>query len=542
MKDSDIFENKEGMVNMAENHVKNEGRLKRFWGGDTANAPKDAEDTDMRRIFEEKNAASADEQGTMQEQTEEMSENGAAVEAENEIEKDAKEYYNSTHAKSIEEKIRNIHANALQSYAKEEEETASADESDNTQAEEALAEEAAPADAPSEQQQEDGQALDNAAASGETRNYDMSQLINILKGQNAEKDADAPEEDAEEAARGGRSKRKDRNSDELDLHDSELYEDVNEYYHDFEYTESAQSGALFKSFRKAAVVSSASMLLTLLAFLGCLWIELGHGAGLPFANFMHPGRYGRIYAMVSLQMLALCVFFNLDGLARGIRKFSLKRPAPEAAAVAVTALCTVQTIVSAVFAYESTAYRTFNFAGCLMLLVLSVNTFIKAYTRFQSLTLILSKKPKLTTQKLDPLADEYNHFAKYLNEDSEALAIAKTASVEDFVKHSYTVPRATASCNVLMYAMLALSVVVAVLCATVLNKAPYEAFNYGVLVFLFSTPIGMLLATALPFFALSMRASALHSTCSARRQGIRLTTPACFRLTIPRYSRQKLSK
>ena len=426
------------------------------------------------------------------------------------IERDAKEYYNNNHSRLIDEKINKIHEHAAQSYAKEDD-----DNDESTSLPEA------------EQSENDDRQVSEMAAPqeeepvncGETKSYDMSQLINILKN----RDADKNEEDEDEySSERSQSKKSNNYSDDdlLTQHDSELYDDVNEYYHDYEYTEKTQSGAIFKSLRKAALFSSLGMLLTFVATLLCIWIELGHAAGLPFATYMHPGRFGRIYAMVSLQMLALCVFFNLDGLLRGIRKLSFKRrTAPEASAVLVTAICIIHTCVSAVTAYESTSYRTYCFVGCFVLFILSVNTFIKSYTNFRAITLILSKKPKLTTKKLDMLSEEYNIFSKYLGDESEALEVAKTDFVSDFIKNTHTVPRATSSCNVLMYSLLILSAATTLVCSLFINMPIYDSFTAGVSVFLFSSPASMLLATALPYFTASSRASKTYTAILGEAAG-----------------------
>ena len=89
--------------------------------------------------------------------------------------------------------------------------------------------------------------------------------------------------------------------------------------------------------------------------------------------------------------------------------------------------------------------------------------------------------------------------------------MTKTASVSDFVKRTYTVPSALRSCNAFMYAMLVFGLVAAFAGVFFLNKSPYEAISGGLLIYLFSAPVGMLLATALPYFVSSMKASALHA-------------------------------
>ena len=506
------------MKKVSEKSTKNAGRFKHLFGLDKANET-DVPDEKMDETEQTDSVVSAIFSHS------ESEENGEdkVKDADSGIEREAREYYNNHHSQSVEDKVRSIHENALNSYANESPQTAANDvseESEDNEGEnlpeeetqaaenEEISETAATADTEKTENQ-------NAAAFGETKNYDMSQLISVLKesgnGRGSFKKTQSDEEYDDDDG--------DVPEDSLDIHDSELYDDVNEYRHDFEYTDRVQGAALFAGFRKSAVIATASVILTLLATIVCIWFELGHAAGLPFSGMMQPGRYGRVYAMISLQVLAFAVFFNLDGLSRGIHKLSVKRPAPEAIAVVTTALCALQTIYTAFTAYESLSYKTYCFAGCFVLLVLSVNTFIKAYTRFKAFAMVLSKKPKLSTKNLDHLAEEYAAFEKYLSEDSEVLAVTKTDSVSDFVKHTYTVPEASRSCNRFMYFVLGVSVVAALLGVFLLKKSPYEALTGASLIYLFSAPVGMLVSTALPYFVSSVKASALHSAILGEAAG-----------------------
>ncbi len=516
------------MKKVSDKNTKNPGRFKRLFG-----LEKDAE------IYDEagENGRAYDENGDSKESSlasaifsqpeapDSVAENtDEAEDSVNDIEKEARDFYNNHHAQSVEERVRSIHENAMNSYASEsaeklaEEETTPADDG-GEEISEMNEQTENPADVGSEVSAEsvepaaDEPKNDSEKSFGETKNYDMSQLISVLKGtKGRSSDNDADDEDYDDDDN-------DIAEDSLDIHDSELYDDVNEYYHDFEYTDRLQGASLFTAFRKSAVISTVSVILSLLTVIVAVWFELGHAAGLPFSSMMNPGRFGRVYAMISLQVLAFAVFFNLDGLSRGIRKLSLKRPAPEAIAVVTVAVCTLQTLYTAFAAYESHSYQTYCFAGCFVLLILSVNTFIKAYTRFKSFAMVLSKKPKLATKNLDHLAEEYTAFEKYLSEDSEVLAVTKTDSVSDFVKRTYTVPEASRSCNVSMYFMLAVSVLSALIGLFVLKKPVYDAVTGGVMIFLFSAPIGMLISTALPYFVASVKAAAMHSAILGEAAG-----------------------
>lgn len=412
-----------------------------------------------------------------------------------EIEKTAKEYYNEHHSQSIEDKIRDLHERALEGFDEADTDAESSADEAQEVSDESVDITTLSADEPSEEDRA-------AVTSGETKSYDMSQLISVLKGESTGIRPHSSDEDDEDG------------EDEDDAFEPavEPTDDTNEYPHRFEYTDRLQGNNLFASFRKSAVLASFSVVLTLLTFLVCLWLELGHAAGLPFASMMSAGRFGRVYAMVSLQTLALCVLWNLDGLVRGFSKLSPRRSAPEAVAAVTTLVCVLHTVYTAAFAYESASYRTYCFVGCFALLILSVNTFVKAYTRFKAFAMVLAKKPKYAAKSMDHLAEEFTAFSKYLSEDSEVLAVTKTDSVSDFVKRTYTVPKASASAAAFTYTVLALSAVAALIGILVFQMPGYEAVSGAVSVFLFAAPIGMLVSTALPYFAASIKATALRST------------------------------
>ena len=509
---------------MSEKNTKNAGRFKRLFGLD-----RDEREDDRVEATED---VFSDDSEDMPEAVKAESQKAAASEdSAADIEKEARNFYNNHHAKSVEDRVRSIHENALHSYANESkgeplptegESETKAEETDTADTEYVQEDETAEISDEKSTDSEDGCAEDDANSAtedfGETKNYDMSRLISVLKGTKNSGSKRKKYDDEDEAVYDDEDD-PNQTEDALDIHDSELYDDVNEYRHDFEYTDHVQGAALFADFRKSAVIATISVVLSLLATVVCVWFELGHAAGLPFSGMMMPGRYGRVYAMICLQVLAFAAFFNLDGLSRGFHKLSLKRPAPEAIAAISVTVCALHTIYTAVAAYEASSYKTYCFAGCFILFVLSVNTFVKAYTRFKSFAMVLSKKPKLATKNLDHLAEEFSAFDKYLSEDSEVLAVTKTASVSDFVKRTYTVPSALRSCNAFTYTMLVVSVVLTLAGMFFLKKSPYDAISGGLLVYLFSAPVGMLLATALPFFVSSMKASALHAAILGEAAG-----------------------
>ena len=275
---------------MSDKNTKNPGRFKRLFG-----LEKDAE------IYDEagENGRAYDENGDSKESSlasaifsqpeapDSVAENAdEAEDSVNDIEKEARDFYNNHHAQSVEERVRSIHENAMNSYASEsaeklaEEETTPADDG-GEEISEMNEQTENPADVESEVSAEsvepaaDEPKNDSEKSFGETKNYDMSQLISVLKGtKGRSSDNDASDEDYDDDDN-------DIAEDSLDIHDSELYDDVNEYYHDFEYTDRLQGASLFTAFRKSAVISTVSVILSLLTMIVAVWFELGHAAGLP---------------------------------------------------------------------------------------------------------------------------------------------------------------------------------------------------------------------------------------------------------------------
>ena len=461
------------------------------------------------------------------------------------IEKDAKSYYSKNHALSIEQRIKGIHENALNTYAKEEDELSEPEDkqsefSDNVRADDNLfvgvdhendesyinqdqltlddqisnCEKTAQfgCDVLDSQAGENKSDIDEDVELSGTRDYDMAQLLKILNSDKNDYDEDELYEKPKKKKK--RNKLKEEYEKELEDEDNEAEltesESVNEHYYDYEFTQRHQSADMFKSFRKSAVVASISLVVTLLLTVLSFWVELAGAKGLPFADMMRPGYYGRVFSMTCLEILALCIFFNLDGLLRGVRKLSLKKASAEGVAVISCAVCVLHTVYTCIFEYTSYT-QTYCYMGCFVLLLLSFNTFVKSYTRFKAFSILLSKKPKLTTEKLEALSEENAVFERFLGEDSDVMTVTKTDIVSDFVKRTHTIPKAQSRANLLVYISLVAGIIVAVVLGCLLGESSYNSITKGVGVFLLSSPITYLIVTALPYFVSSIRAFRMHN-------------------------------
>ena len=437
---------------------------------------------------------------TVSDDVNETSEADVAVKEEDsaEIEQDAKSCFNSTYHDSLDDKIKSIRENALNTYAKENNNSNDASDAGTEENSDASDDDMKIMSFGDDEAKKD-------EGNSNTRNYDMTQLIELLKEPKCDSGSNNDTVKTED-------KPKEHNL--VSDTDNELKDDepaVNEYPRNFEYIEECQNKDLFTGFRKSAIVSTVSLIATFILTVLCMWVEIGHGAGLPFEHMLQPGYYGKVFAMASLQLLALCVLVNLDGIRLGLTKLSVKKAAPEAVAVVAVLVCVIHTIYTAVFAYNCASYATYCFSGCVVMLLLSFNNFTKAYTRFKAFTMILAKKPKLTMTKLNDLSEECGVFAKYFIENSEAFTVSKADFISDFAKNTCTIPSSVRPCNVLVYLSFALGVVTAVVKAMLFEAGAYEAVTSGVSVFMFSAPVSFLIVAALPYFISSVRAFARHN-------------------------------
>lgn len=410
-----------------------------------------------------------------------------AVSAGDEIESNAKNFFNSHHADTVENKARAIQA-AMSGFADEK-----------------------PQEDAAATQAEDGTEDDPAVSNAKTVNYDMAVLVKMLKDDQKKKSR--TEEAAEEE-----KPDEDDPGDEMPVDREKNV--INEYPHpDIEYTDKAQGKAFFKALRASAVFSAVAMIVTLILTVLSVWFEVGNAKGLPISYIFLQHAYSRVAAMASLGFLTVGAFFNLDGLLRGMKKLSVRRPAAESVAFVGVLLCALQAIFTACVYETEETLATFCFVGMLLLSALSVNTFIKAYTAFKSFAMVLSKKVKLTTQPCKAISEESTQFAKYLGEDADVLSVSGAESIGDFFKTIHRVPRAASFINKYLDAALVVSIAAGVMFALVFHKSVYQSFTDALLIFLLSLPVGQLLSTALPYFAASVRVSKFRSAILGEAAG-----------------------
>ncbi len=275
---------------------------------------------------------------------------------------------------------------------------------------------------------------------------------------------------------------------------------------DVEYTDKAQEKAIISSLRKNAISAFIGVILSLAAFAACLYFETAAGSGRWHPAIFEPGRYGLVYAMSMLQIMFISVMFNLDGVIRGFKGLTKAKARPESIAVMTTIICTLHVIAGVTFASHKAELKTYCSVGCFALVLLAVNSFIKAYTALSSFCIAASKMPKYTTCELDATSPEAAAFAKYLEEDTTIFTVEKTDFISGFFKKNYACPEASKS----SFGIYITSLVAGFVCAiasALLTQNAYTAISTGCAVSLAALPANLLISTALPFFIASLKSA-----------------------------------
>ena len=116
------------MKKVSEKSTKNAGRFKHLFGLDKANET-EVPDEKMDETEQTDSVVSAIFSHS------ESEDNGVdePQDADSGIEREAREYYNNHHSQSVEDKVRSIHENALNSYANESPQTAANDVSEESE-------------------------------------------------------------------------------------------------------------------------------------------------------------------------------------------------------------------------------------------------------------------------------------------------------------------------------------------------------------------------------------------------------------------------
>ena len=273
-----------------------------------------------------------------------------------------------------------------------------------------------------------------------------------------------------------------------------------------EYTDPHQETLIIKELRSNALKGVLSVILTLAAAIFCIYFESAAGTAKSHPGIFEPGRYGVVYALSMLQIMFFGVIFNLDGVKRAFKSLNPHKARPELLCAVTLCVCTLYTVISITLAGTSPSLHSYCSVGCLALVILSVNSFIKSYTALTSFCIAASKKPKFSTTELDATSDEAGAFAKYLEQDTTIFTVSKNSFISGFFKKTFAAPKATKSCFKLAVTGIIAGIVCGVL-AGFMKSDIYSGVTVGTSVILASLPVNLLLATALPYLVFSLRAA-----------------------------------
>ena len=271
-----------------------------------------------------------------------------------------------------------------------------------------------------------------------------------------------------------------------------------------EYTDRDQESDILAKLRKNAIVSAVVVLFTLVVSALCIYFELAAGTKMAHPGFFEPGKYGVTYAMSMLQLMFIGVIFNFDGVKRAFKGLRFKKPSAEGYAAVVLSVCTLHSILSCILVSDSASLISLCSAGCVCLILLSINSFVKAYTSLTAFCIAASKLPKFSSSDLGKDSLEGAAFEKYLDNDTTVFTVRKSDFVKNFFKKVSASPKASKGTVKRSIIVASLAIVVAV--ATGVLNGVYAGVVAFTTVCLAAIPCNALLSTALPFLFASLKA------------------------------------
>ncbi len=404
-----------------------------------------------------------------------------------ELEESARDYFNANHTSSIDDKINELRSRADEGFDDELAVQDAEQESENVAYEQQL-EETEP------QQVVQDEPVKEEKPKKKKKHLISNDDIELLTAMDKSSSTGAKEGDDMINALGG----KDSTADYSDY--------FNNDEPDVEYTDSLQEPGIIKELRSKTVKCLVSVLLTIVLTVLCCYFEVAHGTSMPHPSFFETGRYGVVYALSMLQLMFFGVMLNLDGVIRAFKGLAPKNARPEGLAAMAIVMCTFHTVCSLIFEPKSTALESYCTVGCLALVMLSINSFVKTYTTLTSFCIVASKKAKFSTTELDASSGEAKAFDQYLDKDTKVFTVSKNSFVSGFFKKTFATPKVTKGSYKLVIVGLIVGTVVGALKGW-FSADPYTGITAGVCVVFASLPVNLMLATALPHLLFSLRAA-----------------------------------
>ena len=291
---------------------------------------------------------------------------------------------------------------------------------------------------------------------------------------------------------------------------SKFFENMLENEPDAEYTDRAQEGVILKGLRLKAIKCAFSVILTIVVALLCIYFEMSQGTKAAHPVWFEPGKYGVTYALSMLQLMFFGVMFNLDGMKRAFKGLRASRTSVEGFAAISCIVCTLHTVLSCIFASDSPNLVSICSVGCVMLVFLSVNSFVKAYTSLTAFCVAASKMPKYSLSGLDKSSLEARAFEKYLDSDTDIVTVEKSYFVKGFFKKLCALPVSCAGGLKIIVTVLIIAAIAGIVKGVFAENA-YTGIVTFTTIALASLPANALISTALPFLCASAKAKKLQT-------------------------------
>ncbi len=435
------------------------------------------------------------------------------------MEGSAREYFNATHSDSIEDKVSELRMRADEGFAdeepsestvvfdsvEEEKKTKKKKDKKNKKKRGVISDDdmlllsgLSPEEDEDEDEEIEAGAEDHQDKDVISDEEDENASDEYERKENAEADDDEDEEDEEDdpfIKAFGKSKDKSKDFESMFGNDEP----------DVEYESKEQNGKILAELRSKAIKATLSVILSVVAAVFCIYFEAAAGTKLAHPAIFEPGKYGVTFAMAMLQIMCVCAIFNLDGLKRAFLGLRPSRPSAEAFSAVSVVVCALHTVLSCIFAYNSSELKTYCSIGCISLVFLSVNTFVKAYTSLIAFCVAASRSPKLACSKKTKDSPEGEAFAKYLDKNTTVLSVNRGDFVSGFFKKFHAIPSVSKDTFKLIAIFTLVSVAAGVVNG-ILNRDVYLGICTFTTLSLASVPVNALISTALPFLAVSLKA------------------------------------
>ncbi|MEG2003313.1 MAG: hypothetical protein RR057_01775, partial [Clostridia bacterium] len=209
---------------------------------------------------------------------------------------------------------------------------------------------------------------------------------------------------------------------------------------EFEYTTREQNAEIDELLRRRIKKSRGQFIAVVIFAVFILYLELATKTSQFHFEYLRPGRYGMLYALVDLQLLFFIVVTIIDNLKNGFMGLIKRKPTPESVLVVMIFFATAYSVVTFFLDGSAQLYGLMNFPAAAAAVCSTFIKYLQAKKDDRCFKTIASKSPKYVSEKLDSTAKEGAEFYKYLLENSELYTTKKTVFVDGFFRRLNTRP------------------------------------------------------------------------------------------------------